>query len=87
MKSDSATVGNQSANNIFKTFRLNFAKKEGKENAKITYGAHPGRRRAYLPGRFEFLDADGRVGCGIDGSTSLCRKMGKEVSETKNKKK
>ena len=54
-----------------------------KENAKITYGAHPGRRRAYLPGRFEFLDAEGRVGCGIDGSTSLCRKMGKEVSETK----
>jgi hypothetical protein len=56
-----------------------------KENAKITYGAHPGRRRAYLPGRFEFLDAEGRVGCGIDGSTSLCRKMGKEVRGSRKK--
>ena len=50
----------------------------------MTWG-HLGRRRAYLPSRFEFRDAEGRVGCGIAGSTSLCRKMGKEVSETKKK--
>ena len=55
------------------------------EKTPKTYGVHPGRRRAYLPGRFEVLDAEGRVGCGIDGSTSLCRKMGKKVSETKKK--
>ena len=36
----------------------------------MTWG-HLGRRRAYLPSRFEFRDAEGRVGCGIAGSTSL----------------
>ena len=44
-----------------------------------TYGDHPGRERAHLPSRVEFRDAEGRVGCGIAGSTSLCRKMEKEV--------
>ena len=55
----------------------------GKKKRQNNVWAHPGRRRAYLPSRFEFLDAEGCVGCGIDGSTSLCRKMGKEVKGSK----
>jgi hypothetical protein len=49
------------------------------EKTPKTYGVHPGRRRAYLPSRVDFWDAEERVGCGIAGSTSLCRKMEKEV--------
>ena len=49
------------------------------EKTPKTYGVHPGRRRAYLPSRVDFWDAEERVGCGIAGSTSLCRKMEKKV--------
>ena len=49
------------------------------EKTPKTYGVHLGRRRAYLPSRVDFWDAEERVGCGIAGSTSLCRKMEKEV--------
>ena len=51
---------------------------------------HHGRRRAHLPSRFEVLDAEGRVGCGIAGSTSPCRETGKagrgSRKKSKNKK-
>ena len=43
--------------------------------------AHLGRRRAHLPSRSEFRDAEGRVGCGIATSTSLCTNMGKKRSQ------
>ena len=49
------------------------------EKTPKTYGVQPGRRRAYLPSRVDFWDAEERVGCGIAGSTSLCRKMEKKV--------
>ena len=66
------------------------AKKNGeKETPKKRLGHH-GRRRAHLPSRFEVLDAEGRVGCGIAGSTSPCRETGKagrgSRKKSKNKK-
>ena len=64
-------------------------KKWEKETPKKRVGHH-GRRRAHLPSRFEVLDAEGRVGCGIAGSTSLCRETGKagrgSRKKSKNKK-